>query len=521
MFTKNRMAVLASSALAVMAMGALAAQGPSSSQASYIIAIAPGVEFTSILTAGDAAGNGYRMSGIPDGLGAYDNGDGTITVLMNHEIDNLGGAVRAHGARGAFVSEWVIDKRTLRVISGNDLIKNVYGWNTAAQQSDSLPGTVTFNRFCSADLAQPKAFFNPRSHLGTPARIFLNGDESGANGFAVAHVATGPNKGNSFILGKLNAATNGSGGTAVGGWENLLANPFAQDKTVVIGTNDGGTGTMKGSLVVYVGAKTDAGSDADKAGLTNGVIKFIKVDGVSWEIGDTVLRTTGILSGARFTLADSPTVFSRPEDGAWNPRNPSEFYFATTDQLDKTDLAGGAQIGGTRLWRLAFDDIRNVEAGGRIDILLDSTTLPGGVGVDKPDMLDNISVNTDGTLTLLEDAGDAEHNGKMWQFNPADGSLTLLARLNPALFGDIVGGSFVAGTHTRDEETSGVIDITGLLDRRDGRKYLLFVAQNHAAAASLQALGALNAAADPVATFQGGQLLLMSAPLTEEGWRER
>ncbi len=28
------------------------------------------------------------MVGIPDGLGAFDNHDGTFTVLMNHELGN-------------------------------------------------------------------------------------------------------------------------------------------------------------------------------------------------------------------------------------------------------------------------------------------------------------------------------------------------------------------------------------------------------------------------------------------------
>ena len=28
----------------------------------------------------------YRMARIPDGLGAFDNGEGTITVLMSHEL---------------------------------------------------------------------------------------------------------------------------------------------------------------------------------------------------------------------------------------------------------------------------------------------------------------------------------------------------------------------------------------------------------------------------------------------------
>lgn len=517
MFTKRRIAVLVSSALAVMAMGAQAAQGPSSSQAPYINAIASGIEFASILTAGDVARNGYRMSGIPDGLGAYDNGDGTITVLMNHEIDSANGAVRAHGAKGAFISEWVINKRTLKVISGGDLINKVYGWDAANQKSDDLPSTVTFNRFCSADLAAPRAFFNPRSGLGSHARIFLNGDESGANGYAMAHVATGPSKGSSFILGKFNTKTNASGGIDIGGWENLLANPFPQDKTVVIGNNDGGTGIMKDALVVYVGTKTHTGSEADKAGLTNGVTKFVKVDGIVSEISNATDRTSAIASGARFTLSDTAsTHFSRPEDGAWNPRKPNEYYFVTTDQIDKTDLTGGTQKGGTRLWRLTFDDIKNVDAGGKIDILLDSAAMAGGVGVDKPNMFDNISVNADGTITLQEDVGNAEHNGKMWQFDPANGSIMLLSKFDPALFGDIAGGSFVAGTHTKDEETSGVIDITRLLDRHDGKKYELLVVQDHASAASLQAIGALNAEADPVAMYQGGQLILMSAPLAHD-----
>ncbi|MEI9807468.1 MAG: hypothetical protein WDO16_06040 [Bacteroidota bacterium] len=42
-----------------------------------------GVKFRSILSAGDAVG-GYQMVGIPDGLGAFDNNDGTFTLLVNH-----------------------------------------------------------------------------------------------------------------------------------------------------------------------------------------------------------------------------------------------------------------------------------------------------------------------------------------------------------------------------------------------------------------------------------------------------
>jgi hypothetical protein len=85
-------------------------KGPSSSQTPYLSSSLPGAKFASIITAGDAANNGYKMAGIPDGLGAFDNGNGTFTLLMNHEIASSLGAVRGHGAKGAFISKWIINK---------------------------------------------------------------------------------------------------------------------------------------------------------------------------------------------------------------------------------------------------------------------------------------------------------------------------------------------------------------------------------------------------------------------------
>src|SRR5215470_10155790 len=70
--------------------------GPSSSQSPYLVRTEPGIVTLSILTVGDAVNfkadgvTPYRMCGIPDGLGAFDNGDGTFTVLMNHEIAGNG-----------------------------------------------------------------------------------------------------------------------------------------------------------------------------------------------------------------------------------------------------------------------------------------------------------------------------------------------------------------------------------------------------------------------------------------------
>jgi hypothetical protein len=302
----------------------------------------------------------------------------------------------------------------------------------------------------------------------------------------------------------------------VGGWENLVANPKSGDKTVVVGLNDGGTQLMENSVAVYIGNKAKVGNDVEKAGLTNGVSKFIKVTGFADNLGTTIdelsdltTRTTGITSGTPFTLSDvEVTTFSRPEDGAWSADGKS-FYFVTTDRLDKTDLVGNTQVGGTRLWKLNFNP---TFTGGTIDVVIDTAKMAGGIGSVKPNMWDNISVNEDGTITMMEDVGNAEHNGKVWQFNPKTKSLKVLTKFDSALFGDIdpISGVYTAGTHTKDEETSGVIDVTKLLDRHDGKQYSLLVSQDHASAASLQAIGAMDLSANPTEIYQGGQLLLLT-----------
>src|SRR5262245_39369783 len=409
----------------------------------YIVPINPAVTTQALLTVGDSVG-GYRMVGIPDGLGAFDNGDGTFTLLMNHELGNTSGVTRAHGSAGAFVSEWIIDKTTLQVLSGQDLMQQVFLWDTATQSSSTIPSTFAFNRFCSADPAPVSALYfdptpgNPNSgdEVGTTARIYLNGEEGGATGFQVAHVVTGPDAHKSYVLGKFNLTTNGSGLIGVTASENTLANPLPQLKTVVITDSDGGTGIMTNAVTVYVGTKTNSGSEADKAGLTNGTLKFVNVVGNPVEIVNSTTRATNITSGTRFTLSGtSSTTFSRPEDGAWDPNHPNVYYFVTTDQLDRTsDSLTPAQTGQTRLWRLTFDDITNPDLGGRIDLLIDGRTVDG----KKVNMFDNLTVNAQtGHLILQEDVGGAAHNGKVWDYDPSTDTLVMVAMHDRARFGDV------------------------------------------------------------------------------------
>ncbi len=444
------------------------AQGPSSSQTAYLIG-RDGWSTSALLTVGDRVGD-YALVGIPDGLGAYLNEAGELVVLINHELGNKAGSVRAHGATGAFVSEWRFDPATLKALGGRDLIRKV-----VLQSGDKSLG-----RLCSADLPPRSAFHNPASGLGTSQRIFMSGEENGPTGRAFAHVATGPETGISYELERLGQAS----------WENLLASPHAQDATVVIGLDDthpkpnakSRLDSTVGKLHVYLGHKQASGSEVDKAGLTNGRTYRVQV-------GQGGLEGRATPLAGRFSLnSEGGTNFLRPEDGAWDTQNPNVFYFLTTDRLTSAIDADGA--GRSRLYRLTFDDIRTPLAGGRIDALID--------GTEGHEMLDNMTVAEDGSLILQEDVGNQPRLGKVWHFDPKTKQLVEIAAHDPA--------RFIKGSPTfltEDEESSGVIDVTALLAKAnanyaDGRRYFLLTVQAH----------------HPTTPelVEGGQLVLLASP---------
>lgn len=476
--TRQRLAlcgvVAAVSAIVAAAAGAApgGTAGPSSSQDPYVVRSQPGVVFKSVLTTGDSVakvdGGSYRMAGIPDGLGAFDNGDGTFSLLMNHELTAATGALHAHGATGAFVSKWVIRKGDLSVVSGEDLIKQVYLWTAAGYVPTP---SVRLSRFCSADLPAKSALYNAATGNGFDGRLFLNGEENGATGRGFAHGLDGK----SYELPWLGKFS----------FENSLANPGTGDRTVVVSQDDQGGGL--GQVYVYAGDKKATGATpVEKAGLTGGGLYGIKVAGYPAEVA-----ATGIPSGTRFGVysfgdvssktgaaletdsnTNGVTQFRRPEDGAWDTANPNVYYFVTTDQYPGT----------SRLWRLTFDDAKHPELGGTIDMLLD--------GTEGQQMLDNITVNGRGQIIAQEDIGNQPALGKIWHYDVASDQLTQIAEHDPAQF-----TPGVPGFITQDEETSGVIDVSSIL----GQGWYLLDDQVHAASG------------DPE-LVEGGQLLAMHVP---------
>ena len=129
-----------------------------------------------------------------------------------------------------------------------------------------------WQRFCSGDLAKTGAYYY--RGLGTRERIYLNGEEISIlqngllidQGRAWARVATGKHSGEAIELPRLGRM----------GFENAVASPFPQEKTIVALLDDSSistaptvTNSAPSEVYFYIGRKTtqrpsDRGSRADQ-----------------------------------------------------------------------------------------------------------------------------------------------------------------------------------------------------------------------------------------------------------------
>ena len=140
-------------------------------------------EFTNGLNRGDSV---YTAPGIFDGLGAYDNGDGTYTVLANSELGAAVGVpylVDGVALTGARISKFIIEKDIDNVASNGYQSAVIAGGIAYTSIIDANGDRVTsadqlnggFNRFCSGSFEEANKFGNRRGFVDA---IYLTGEEA-------------------------------------------------------------------------------------------------------------------------------------------------------------------------------------------------------------------------------------------------------------------------------------------------------------------------------------------------------
>lgn len=510
---------------------AIAPAATAGSDFSYVEAVAPGASVTVVASAADNIG-GYTLPGIMDGIGVLPDGD-DLVILVNHEFSAANkvaaAAKRAGGAAtAATISAVNVDKATMTVTGASELLKSIawYDYSTnlysttkpvgpagaAAKDEFGVPNhTTALNRFCSAYLAAPGelAFREGDRTYGYTGPVYFTGEEGTDESRAFAVTNTGQ-------MVQLPRA-------GLAAWENLIVVPTGSKVTALMGMEDGSA--TDSQLWMYSGEKTDAGSWDDKAGLSNGHPFVMKVDGIATDNDFRKAYGKGKAAAVSFKEIDWQrtgaaqnqmarslgTVLARVEDGAFDPANPSDFYFVTTESNKdpKATAPNPATPTVTRdggaLWKLTFTDVKNPLAGGTLTMLLDGSEAPY---LSKPD---NMTVDAKGNILIQEDPGNNAHVARMVAYRIADGKIATVTKFKD-MYTKPGGSQFI----TQDEESSGVVDVTSLMrtDDSDAKSYYVFDSQIHAAAdkARLDLMSTTDRGADLTAAIEGGQIYVLTIP---------
>jgi hypothetical protein len=440
---------------------------------------------------GNATGQ-YRMVGIPDGLGVLRRGK-SVRVFMNHEMtqtDKSEPRVGRPRQRGAFVSEWTLDKRG-NVVSGRRAFDTVYQDNTlvgpAADESNTTPAFV---RFCSAFLAG--------RHVGFDRPIFFANEESGPS--SSGPTASFDPKGSQSIAifdGQAHALSK------LGHFprENTVVMRGTGNRTVILATEDGPR-TPDSQLYLYIGRKDRSSSNAlRRNGLDNGKLYVFASDDARDDEnqllqGDSLHGTWKELPNADTmtdveleAAADAAGAFGfvRIEDGEFRPNAKREFWFDTTgDQQARPEADPHTNELG-RLYRLRFDK-RDPLKGAQLTQAYNADQLtPAQDGPLSPDNVTVtkrfIAVNEDGTgggapggTGSRDDMEARNRDGSIW-------IVPLATAGDPSTFtraGELIGRS--QGGWDNVKTTSGIWETSGIVGSRHafGKGTFLFDVQAHA-----------------------------------------
>jgi hypothetical protein len=421
---------------------------------------------------GGGHGQQYRMVGIPDGLGAHPNRNGTSTLYMNHELGFTALSEPVVGGpqnRGAIVSRWILD-RDGDPVAGRRAYDRIYDENALLGPAPVVGNEAQmprqFARFCSGFLAGPAHGFD--------RRIYLTNEEStspdtfdGMGGLSVAIF------GNQLhTLPRLGHYSK----------ENTVVQPTRGRRTVIIPTEDG-PATLDNQLYMYVGTKdrSRTASALRRNGLDNGKLYVFR----SQDPGRNNERTftSGSVTGEWVEIPDAEDLtdteleaasdavgamtFVRPEDGAFNPNNPNEFFFDTTGSSSGAD-DGVNELG--RLYSLRLHPGNPLKPATLTLVYnADAVVAAGGDIAISPDNLDvsrrYLMVNEDGTTESRAVMAAKGRDGSIWRFDLVKGAAgavgvdastaTRVAQLDPPGRDGVPIGPGVW-------ETSGIIDASAL-----------------------------------------------------------
>jgi len=307
-----------------------------------------------VVTAGESVGR-YKACGAPAGLWAERGTQGMVTLSAAHALGADQGAGRAHGARGAFLSQWQVkahfDSQGLLTIvrEGRDAVRKV-----AERSSRSPFGRIVALAPCDGGLL----FAEAESGSGTA---------DGRRGGRVWLVADGKAQPQP-ALGRC-------------GWEGLAYQRGGPGALLLA------TGSGSGRIYLFAGAPD----------LSGGTLYVLAVEGLP--VGASprekgrlfrvrLLSVNGTQEAEgleREAASKGASLFVHPAGAAADPSLPGNFWFTTLGG-EARDAAGRLLDHNGRLFGLRLDDPADPAKGGTLAVLLDGdegVVSPAAVAADR------------------------------------------------------------------------------------------------------------------------------------------
>lgn len=483
------------------------------------------------------AEQGYQPVGAPDGLGAFELDDGTIRVLVNHELAGKAGypyrldnGTTLTGARISFVD---IDRRTLQVLDSGiayGTIRDRQGRivEKGFQVNEVVRTEQGLSRLCSSQLIE-KGTFNfvdtvymtqeelsdPLGHpyggtvwaLDVERRTLQAVPAMGRMAGENTTPLSGPQDSVALLIGD-DTIPQTDEGEAFGQDADLHTSPDhvvtaplwlymgqknASSKALPPGVEPSNAtflnrnGLLAGQLYYFVaehGVRTVAQFNGTGSTLTGAWKKIEVLDRT--KAGSKGYDSLGYKTGLtlrREAKAGGAFQFSRPEDVSTHPSIGTRAVLASTgrDTVFPDHDAWGT------IYRIDVD-LKGMKA--VLTILYDGDDAGGArfahpdAGIRNPDNLDWAK---DGLIYIQEDKAKqrdplfGSHSGQessIWRLDPITGAVQRIARIDR---------SVVLPKGSTDEkpgalgawESAGILDVTHLFDSRAGERVLLATVQAH------------------------------------------
>ena len=371
-----------------------------------------------LVTTNDTTNGGeYTFPRVPDGLGAMINKDGTISVFINHELEN------GEDGEYAKISKLILNQ-TGALLSGK-LIEN---------------GSSKYDVLCSAYLITGNGFNRP---------VFVTNEEID-NGIVIAYDATNGNKTEMPWLGKFSH-------------ENTILVPNNGNKTIMLATEDGKYDHSqlymyvanspndvlhgKGQLYVFVGDGQNITSFRDlKKGLQyHGHFEPLIWD---WKTQDSSKLEEEIQN-------KNGLDFIRLEDLHYDQNNNSKIYVADTG-----DKGPGQQYKNGRIYSFELEPLSNQSPTSKRYFANFAVILDGDAG-DEIRNPDNLATSAN-SLMIQEDLNDYNRikngvNARIWQYDLNTHDIRPVAVLNQT--------PDVSNPNAGEWESSGIIDVSEIFGK--------------------------------------------------------